>query len=708
MTNSAVFERGVAPSSPTISGRSQDARSGGDRRPAPTPLTVVERSWWTAAGVVLVMWALQLFDVVSTFPWMSVIIVVVGLWGLGTVACSWLPQLPYGGNRGVRALAAATTLVIALLAFGAWSYGQVRAAPAYGTDEIAFDQYAATLAVHGENPYTHSMAPSFSKYQVSPDGYTFSLDGRPITSLSYPALAFEVYMPLLALGWSTQLAIAVNVFAWMAAIALLFVLLPRRLKPMALVVGSLSVYVGYAVGGVTDAVFVPLLIGAAVAWNRFGEQRGPRSWVGPGLLGLAMAVKQTPWLILPFVLTGVILERRAAAGTRQGMAAGRRYLTISAICFLAPNLPFMIAAPRQWFGGVLTPIAGHAVPAGQGAVGLSLFLGLGGGSITAYTATAFLLLFTIWVAYTFTYPLLRPWAFFAPSIVLFFSARSFGSYLVTLVPAALVAAVTLDRSRDGLFPPRPAIWKAAVAACGVATGTAFAIAVLSAPPLSVKVLTIRTTGQLATVEQVTVMVKNQSGGAVTPAFTINQGGSVTTFWLASGGPPTLQPDHSATYVLSAPNFDAMPPLGAGFQVDAFTSSPATVATSAAYLPSTWHLALDPDAINVPVAVGQQITVRAQLLDQLDRPVHSGGVPVYLGQIIYDQQGLEYAEATINAGQTGQTPVMALTDPDGVATFVIQGHQTSIDPVYFEANLVSSKHFYPYGYSGILPIRFVAP
>jgi hypothetical protein len=38
----------------------------------------------------------------------------------------------------------------------------------------------------------------------------------------------------------------------------------------------------------------------------------------------------------------------------------------------------------------------------------------------------------------------------------------------------------------------------------------------------------------------------------------------------------------------------------------------------------------------------------------------------------------------------------------VATFVITGTQASINPVYFEANLINRRASYPYGYSDIVP------
>jgi len=78
----------------------------------------------------------------------------------------------------------------------------------------------------------------------------------------------------------------------------------------------------------------------------------------------------------------------------------------------------------------------------------------------------------------------------------------------------------------------------------------------------------------------------------------------------------------------------------------------------------------------------------------------------MGQITYTQQGLLLSQAIINRGQPGQTPVTAFTNKDGVATFVIEGTRASTNPIYFEANLVNGTQFFPYGYSEILPIRFI--
>ena len=278
----------------------------------------------------ILFWAFALYGSVDSHPWLIVLVIALGLWGLGTIGAS-LVTIPV--DRRLGETVAWVTVALAILAFFAWSYLQVLATPGYGTDEAAFDQYAAQLLVHGVNPYTHSLAQSFSLFHVSPNGFTFGLNGQPITQLSYPALSFLLYAPVVAFGATAQVAIVFNVLAWGIGMALFFAMLPRRIRPMAIVVTSFSVYIGYAVGGVTDALFVPLLIGAVYRWDEFPARHGLAAWRGPVLLGLAMAVKQTPWLVLPFLVAGVALEARRSPETGdRPWSVAARYLADRARC----------------------------------------------------------------------------------------------------------------------------------------------------------------------------------------------------------------------------------------------------------------------------------------------------------------------------------------------------------------------------------------
>ena len=166
---------------------------------------------------------------------------------------------------------------------------------------------------------------------------------------------------------------------------------------------------------------MPLLIGAAVGWDRFASARGPAAWRGPVCMGLAMAVKQTPWLVLPFVIAGIVVESRQRNGTRQAMRDGLRYLGIAFAAFAVPNLPYFVAAPGAWLNGILTPLSSHMVPAGQGLVDISLSLMAGGGSLTAYNVAAVVVFAAMLACYVTTYPALKPAAFLLPSVALFFA-----------------------------------------------------------------------------------------------------------------------------------------------------------------------------------------------------------------------------------------------------------------------------------------------
>lgn len=658
------------------------------------------RALSTIAGAFVVTWSFRLAGYLSDGTWLAIPVVVLGLAGLAAIVAAWLPGQMLTARR--QRMLSWAVLIAALAGLVLWSYFQVYTAPDYGTDEIAFDQYAAQLVLHGLNPYLHSMAPAFPLFHVSPNGYTFLLSGQPVTALSYPALSFEAYLPLLALGVTTQAAVWVNVAAWAIGAVVVFAVLPRRLAPLAAVVASMDIFISYAAGGVTDALFVPLLAGAAAGWDRFARARGPAAWRGPVLMGLALAVKQTPWLVLPFVAAGIVLEARREKEWRRAIRDGLRYTGIAAAAFLVPNAPFLAVAPGAWLHGILTPVSSRSVPAGQGLISLSLSLAFGGGSLLAYNVTAVIVLAACLACYLANYRALKPAAFLLPSVVLFFATRSFGSYLVMLLPAAIVAVATTRRAPAAA---RWRHWKWVALGSAVASAAGAAAALTSASPLTVSIQSVRTTGQLATVQQLTLAVVNQTGGRIRPAFTIENGTNITAFWHRQAGPAVLSPHQHATYTIEAPSFFAMPSIASGFQVLAFAQDPGSVSRSSAYLANTWRVVLQPATIDQPVTVGQQFTVRAEIVNRLDQPVRVAHVPVYLGQVIYDQRGLEFSQAVINEGLPGQTPVEAPTNAAGVATFTIRSPAAGLDPIYFEANLVNERSFYPYGYSPMLAVRF---
>lgn len=656
---------------------------------------------WMTLGAIEILWGVRLWMANTVVPLLVFPGVIAILWGLGILIWHGGPE-----RSRFRTIALYGSLVIVLASFLFWAYFQILQNPAYGTDEMAFDQYAAQLFMHGVNPYLHSMAPSFNLFQVNPNSYTWMVTGQPVTSLSYPALSFLLYVPFMALGVYSELAVWVNTFAWAITVAIAFFMTPKSSRAFVLIVSSLSIYITYAVGGVTDVLFLPFLVVVAYTWERFVSSSSLWRFAIPILFGISMSVKQTPWLLLPFVLIGVGWEKhyRDRSVSKSVRTAGS-FLAISVVTFIVTNLPFDLETSVSWFKGITTPFFGGNVPAGEGLISLTLFLHLGGGSLFAFTLLGGLTLVVMMGLLLFGYSRLKSWLFLMPCIPLAFTSRSFASYLVMLVLPAFVAQHNAIFTAPTSLKHKGRALYATVGSIGL-IGLVGLYALTRSSPLSVTISSIHTTGQLASVDTVQLSVRNESRQTVNPKFTADEGGSLTSFWQVLSGPKELKPLQSASYTIAAPNYYAMPSLVGGFQMVAFTSAGgAAISHSGAFIPTQWHLALNPDAVAGSVPYGHNVTFTAQIVDRYDRPVDVAGVAVYMGQIIYAQRGLIYGEATINSSNAGQTPILAITNRAGQATFTVTDLLHESDPTYFEANLVDSTTFYPYGYSQIVPVRF---
>ena len=189
---------------------------------------------------------------------------------------SWLDLEHFPGlKRWENTFAWTNALLIAVL-IGAWTYVQFHAAPGYTTDELSFDQYAAQLVAHGlHNPYTASMRTAGPLYRLSPDAYTYTISGLPVMQ---PVLSVAVVPGVCAVhparvdergrrrsehdGVGGRCSADFRAASTRSARRCARVLEHRRLP-------------GVRSRGVTDMLYIPLLIIAAYRWDRFGPADVP-------------------------------------------------------------------------------------------------------------------------------------------------------------------------------------------------------------------------------------------------------------------------------------------------------------------------------------------------------------------------------------------------------------------------------------------------
>jgi uncharacterized membrane protein len=201
------------------------------------------------------------------------------------------------------------------------------------------------------------------------------------------------------------------------------------------VLGATSL-AAFTVSGSADLLYV-LPLAAAWLWRE-------RRW-SAFAYGIAAATKQLAWFFGPFYLLAVL--------TTHGWREGLRRATVAAAVFVATNLPFVLAHPRDWFEGVTTPLSDPMFPRGAGII----FLGTNGGlpllPASAYLALeglcAIACLAVAWRSRR-TSPELGVVLALVP---LFFAWRSLFSYFF-LVP--LFAAVAVARMPLGDLTPERA------------------------------------------------------------------------------------------------------------------------------------------------------------------------------------------------------------------------------------------------------------
>lgn len=665
------------------------------------------RMGWTVACALLVTLGVQTWGASYLFTFAAfagVLMIPVALWGMvgcwtrGDGPAAWLQGLVMTGT---------------VVYVGVETARRIVHDPAYGTDAVAFGQYAAELAVAGKNPYTHSMLPSLEQYHVPFIYNTHHLDGAAMEQMSYPAFNFVAYMPFAAFGWTTQMAVVVNVAFWIVSGVILWLLLPKNTRFAApLIIGS-PMFVSFAIGGINDTLYLPFLLLAVWRWDRFADpaERSLARWIGPLAIGLAMATKQTPWFVFPFLLIGITLETRRTGAIRWIVPV--RYAATAGAAFFAVNIPWILADPIAWWGGAVAPLTASFIPQGQGLINLTLAAGLGGGNLSFFTLAGAVWVLACLVAMVVRYGNMKRLFLILVIASFFFTPRSFGSYLMMMLPAALLAAVSVAPAPPETQVATGKLRRPALIAVGAvfAGSLAATIAAITAPsPLEMAVQDIKTNGQKMSILDVTVEITNRTDETLNPHFTVNSNGYPTNFWYPQGSTTgdtsiTLAPRETQTVVLHAPDTASMPGVDSPFQVFAYTTEPKAISGTDSYVSSSTSVRLTPMGFPKPQKVGEPVEITAQLTDRLGRPVRESGVNVSLGQVVYAEAGLLGGGASINGMLQGASPGTASTDENGQVTFTVVGEQSRSDPTYFQAWMTGSKGEAPSGYSSIITIQF---
>lgn len=612
-------------------------------------------------------------------------------------------------ERGLRRVEVGL-LVLGAVALVAWAVSVVVANPAYGTDEAAYEQFAANLVLGGLNPYAHNLLPALRQFQVPIQYATYTTSGGVVSTLGYPALPVLLVIPFIWLTGGVQAVPLANITALVAAMVITFFVLPRRFRVLAVLsVVGLPILFGYAVAGANVILAVPFLV--VVAW-RFtetgaGGRLGRRGVVQAVCLGLAVSVQQTAWFVAPFVLVAIWASRRKELDRATAARALGRYAGIALGTFLTVNAGFIAADPELWLKGVLEPLIQHAIPYGQGLIDLPVFAGVGGGDLGLYTLGAVALLTGLLVCFWISFDSLWRCAFILPSLALFFPTRSLAEYWMTLVAVWMVsvfARAPLPRAAPSGRNPGRGSWRHRRLALGVLAflpGTGLvSLAVANSSPLAMDVIGIRTNGQFQRVWELSVEVTNRSASPLTPHFATNSSGQMTPFWHRLAGPATLGAHRSAKYRLAAPNVGSMPGITQPFQLDAVTNRPGTVSVTKNITTEPYAAQIYQAEVNPVLPAGSSTVLTVELRSPLGGRVHKAGVTVALGQIIYGQSQLVPAEARIDGAPEGQSPVQQITNTQGEATFRVADSSPQGQPIYFQAWVVSNAG-YPFGYSEVV-------
>jgi len=242
---------------------------------------------------------------------------------------------PMMSPRNARLVIMAAALV--LLGY-AVAGGALIATTSYHSDAVVAAHGSARLLLEGRHPYADfDLVRELGRFGLT-DTYATPLDdGSRVRSLQYPALAFLVPAPLIALGLGDLRVLYLAEI--LAIFALVLLGAPPRWRPAALFccVANAAILLQFVDAGV-DPLWALLVLAAWLLRRRRASAV---------LLGLALAARQPAWLIAPFL----VVWAWQRFGVREALARAG----IAALVAIAIHLPFVIGAPLAVVRGITDP-----------------------------------------------------------------------------------------------------------------------------------------------------------------------------------------------------------------------------------------------------------------------------------------------------------------------------------------------------------------
>jgi hypothetical protein len=345
----------------------------------------------------------------------------------------------------------------------------------------------------------------------------------------------------------------------------------------------------YAHRGYPAIIAVAFLVPVAVGWTSIGRggRLGRRDIVRGVCLGAACAAQQLAWFLVPFLLVGLWSLRRSELAPRQAARILGGFFAIAAAAFLVIDLPFMVTTPAAWLEGILSPIVQHAVPHGQGIVGISYYLLEGSSRLAFFGYATFLFGLGLLALSVLFVRRLGPAIWVLPWTIFYLSTRSQDGYFLLMTPLWLASLATVGPDAfASAWQPRGRwlgdrrVRMALVPVMLLPAVACIAIAIASPPPLRMEVLGTTVIAADGRISEIEVQVTNTGQSPLRPYFAVSSGQSMSDYWRRVGGPDSLAPGQSAEYRLETTGSGSRPGEGGYFMLRAVSDDPMTISSTA--------------------------------------------------------------------------------------------------------------------------------